>query len=262
MAVRRRIRRQLGIGFGQIYAPVSYDAGGARERELQREQRLNAEVKSQQETQKRVAKAAGRIPLLRSVKQVVEYTQMAHADFFGRYTSNSMSFPALQIARSLDLDEVFAALPQQLGKKPNVMAKRFAQPSVGPHFDHYYTDFRPWTIHENLMGKGVIRARFLPAAQFDAYKAMAKALPETAQADELLAQNRATMGAMALSGVAGGIYVGDIRPGTRTLLWHGENNVTSCPPVVHEVIRDEPGDYRIYAHQEKGSPGEGFQPIS
>jgi hypothetical protein len=113
-------------------------------------------------------------------------------------------------------------------------------------------------MHENLSGKGVIRAKFLPAAQYYAYRALQEALPNSDQAEELLAHNRATIGAMVMAS-SREIFEGELAPGTRTLIWSGGDR--NIPPAVHDIVRDQPGEYRILARQIYGDLGQDFIPI-
>jgi hypothetical protein len=209
--------------------------------------------------QARLIKAAGRIPLLKSIDEVV-----AHASEVREVMSSTarLSFPALQISRRLSTERVFVALPQNNGRTPNVQARRTDQPSVGAHFDHYFADFSPWTLHENVSGTGIIRATFLSGKQFSAYRALAESLPNTDEADELLAATRASMGAIALNTAHNSrVFEGIIEPGTRTLIWHGTSN-RGTPPAVHDIRRDEPGEYVLYAHQYRGDLAEGFEQLT
>lgn len=230
------------------------DQGGAQRRLREAERRSNEEHSARMAAQERVRQAAGRIPVLKSMDEVVKYAGATRDSFAGR---SKISFPALQLSKELDMFEVFAALPQNYGVTPNIVAERIGEESVGPHFDNYFDGYRPWTIHENMRGNGIVRAAFLPAAQLEGYRRLAESLPDIDEADELLAINRGAMGKIALEAAsAHQLYTGEVEEGTRTLIWNGD---THMPPAVHEISRSEPGDYRIYAHQSPGTElGAGF----
>jgi hypothetical protein len=231
------------------------DAGGARQRALERERAFDEAERTRQADRDRVIKAAGRIPVLNTLADVTAYTSEVEG-VLGR--GRSLSFPAVQVSRRLSIDGIFRALPHTYRDTPNVKAQRHEETSVGPHFDDYAANgFRPWTLHENHSGTGIIRATFLPEAQYKAYNSLARSLPDTDASDELLAQTRASMGSIALDTAHDSrVFVGGIEPGTRTLLWHGDRNT---PPAVHDIQRNEPGDYTIYAIQNQGDLAAGFE---
>lgn len=253
-----RIRTTRGSRFlgREEEAPARIDAGGARRRTQQGQNEFAQRQAEWDGDRKRRAKAAGRIPVLRTLGDVKAYGTEVRMVMGA---SRSLSFPAFQIGSRLQMDDVFKMLRQSHGNTPNVKAERKNEPSVGPHFDNYAQGFRPWTLLENNRGTGIIRAAFLPDAQFRAYNALAQSLPETDDADELLAQTRASIGKLALDTMhPSRIFVGDLKPGTRTLLWHGDTNT---PPAVHDIQRNEPGDYTIYAIQDRGDLAAGFETI-
>lgn len=234
--------------------PRRIDAGGAAARRREAAELKFENSRAAEDAQRqRIAKAAGRIPVLTSLDEVVEYASEIERLF---PKGKILAFPALQLSSRLDSTKVFKALPQNYGNAPNVVAERTKQKSVGPHFDDYADNFRPWVLHENIKGSGVIRVAFMTKKLYSGYRNLADSLPNTDEADELLAQNRAVIGAIALQNTPeSSIFLGDIKPGSRTLIWHGNNQ---HPPAVHDVVRDEPGDYRILAHQSVGDLGEGF----
>jgi len=248
------------------YAP-RIDAGGARERQMMQFDAIEANRKKWAEARDRVAQAAGRIPILKSLEDVEIYTTKAPSDFSFTGMVQSLKFPALQLAAELDTTEVF----ERLSKAPNVKAVRHNKKSVGPHFDAYASahptgsdrlpsyNYFPWTLHENTEGTGIIKATFLPSRMLAGYQALYQSLPETKASDDLLAQNRAAIGQMAMKAARkADVFVGDIAPGTRTLIWHGDQYT---PPAVHDIQRTEPGSYTIYAIHKDGELGAGFEPI-
>lgn len=244
---RRRPARQLT------------DAGGARTRAKEQTEIWEQQRKDREESRRRVAQAAGKIPLLKTLKDVKIYASEMQEDFLSR--SRELGFPALQVHKNLDIIDVFQALPQHNGAPPNAVAERTDQPDVGPHFDDYARVAHPWTLHENLDGTGSIRAAFLPTKLWNGYRKFSEALPQGEASEELLAQNRAALGAMALEAAhSSSVFEGELRPGTRTLLWHGGGH-HHTPPAVHEIHRDAPGSYRIYAHLRPDVTAEGFEPM-
>lgn len=229
------------------------DQAGARRRQQLAEERRQDSDRRREENRKLVAKSAGRIPVLESIDSV-----RMHARPVAEFMSNheKLSFPVFQIVADLDAYEVFAALPQNHGNRPNVVAHRRRETSVGPHFDNYGQHFSPWILHENLKGTGTIRAAFLSRELFAGYTAMANSLPNGSESEQLLADNRAAIGLMVLSSMGHGLYAGEIAEGTRTFIWQGDR---SMPPAVHDIERDGPGDYKIFAHQSQGQLGVGFR---
>jgi hypothetical protein len=231
------------------------DAGGRRQRSedaaranAARNERVLAHLEAAAGRRRKLAAAAGKIPVLTRLKEVREL------DF-----NAEQVFPAVQVARHIPLEGILEVLSGSSQQVP-IKAVHSDEGAVGPHFDAYYEGYNPWTLHVNLEGSSRLRACFLTKQSFTQYVQLAEKIDgSTEPGQELLAAQRAAFGNYDMTR-SKAVLEGDIEPGTRTLLWHGlepkfrlkaggfsnRELVVESTPAVHDFLRPEIGSYEIY----------------
>ncbi|MDZ7785926.1 MAG: hypothetical protein U5L95_02285 [Candidatus Saccharibacteria bacterium] len=261
--VGRSMRRRQQLGARRIV-----DAGGQRLRQQESRAAKREYDQKVTETLNRIAKAAGKIPVLKTLEEVASTTANRR---------EKPVFPAYVVSSKLTLDGVLHAVNGQQGV--NVRSSRAGEMSVGPHFDTYFNGgFLPWIVHHNERGGGVLQARHMAGSAFATYVEAADTIEKlpysNEERDDLLADARARIAAEKFETpqyhgslrlifnrdlpVSTDIHEAMLIPDTTSLIWQGTEKLA---PAMHNFVRNEPGDYTIYAHQKDATPPLGFDPV-